>query len=95
MDMKSGPDYMLLPHDAQKMLCIVPRLQDSVSQPLASYDPYNADREPPSADDAYIYTIADTSADPELQVQLSCLRNDAWRDSITLQGIANNVECED
>ena len=69
--------------------------QDSVSQPVASNDIYNADTEPPTTDDAYINTITDIVADPELQVQLrwekylNRLRNGAWGDHTTLQGIAN------
>ena len=65
--------------------------QDFISQPVVSHDSYNADTEPPTAEDAYI----DTIAHPELQVQLrwerylTRLRDGAWGDHITMYGIAN------
>ena len=61
---------------------------DAVSQPIASCD---ADTEPPTAEDEYISSVSD----PQLQLQLRwekylmCLRNGAWGDHITIQGIAD------
>ena len=61
------------------------------SQPLASHDPYNADTEAPTAEDAYIATIVD----PELRAQLCWekylrrLRDGAWGDHVVIQGICN------
>ena len=57
---------------------------------MASKDAYNADTEPPTAEDEYINNVAD----PQLQVCLRwekymrCLRNGAWSDNIAIQGIA-------
>ena len=62
-----------------------------VCQPVVSQDPYNADTEPPTAQDAHIETIAD----PELKVDLSWakyvqrLRDGAWGDHIAIQGICD------
>ena len=64
---------------------------DAVSQPIASCDAYNADTEPPTVEDEYISSVSD----PQLQLQLRwekylmCLRNGAWGDHITIQGIAD------
>lgn len=64
---------------------------DAESQPIASCDAYNADTEPPTAEDEYISSVSD----PHLQLQLrwekylNCLRNGAWGDHITIQGIAD------
>ena len=64
---------------------------DFLSQPVSSDDGYNADTEPPTAEDEYINSVAD----PELQMKLRwekylrCLRQGAWGDHITLQGIAD------
>ena len=65
--------------------------QDFISQPVVSHYSYNADTESPTAEDAYI----DTIAHPELHVQLRWerylirLRDGAWGDHITMYGIAN------
>ena len=64
---------------------------NAVSQPVASQDAYNADTEPPTAEDEYINSVAD----PQLQLQLRWqkylrdLKNEAWGDHIALQGIAD------
>ena len=63
---------------------------NAVSEPVVSHDAYNADTEPPTADE-YISSVAD----PQLRLQLewekylSRLRNGAWGDHIALQGIAD------
>jgi hypothetical protein len=62
-----------------------------VSQPVMSNDPYNADTEPPTAQDERIETIADH----ELQVELRWakyvqrLKDGAWGDHIAIQGICD------
>ena len=62
-----------------------------VSQPVVSNDPYNADTEPPTAQDERIETIADH----ELQVELRWakyvqrLKDGAWGDHIAIQGICD------
>ena len=64
---------------------------DFLSQPVTSHDAYNADTEPPTAKDGYINNVAD----PQLQIQLRlekylrCLRQGAWGDHLTIQGIAD------
>ena len=64
---------------------------DFPSQPVISHDDYNADTEPPTAEDEYINIVAN----PQLQIQLRwkkylrCLRKGAWGDHITIQGIAD------
>ena len=61
-----------------------------MSQPIASCDAYNADTEPLTGEDEYLSSVSD----PQLQLQLrwkkylKCLRNGAWGDHITIQGIA-------
>ena len=63
-----------------------------VSQPVVSHDAYNADTQSPDVEDEY---IINNIADPQLQVRLRwekylrCLRNGAWGDHITIQGIAD------
>ena len=60
-------------------------------QPVATDDEYNADTEPPTAEDEYINSVSD----PELQTQLRWakylrrLRQDAWGDHINMQAIAD------
>ena len=64
---------------------------DFVCQPVATDNKYNADTEPPTAEDVYI----DSVSDPKLQTQLRwekylrCLRLGAWGDHITIQAIAD------
>ena len=64
---------------------------DFVSQPVACCDAYNTDTETTTAADEYINNVAD----PQLQIQLKwekylrCLRQGAWADHITMQGIAD------
>ena len=71
---------------------------NAVSQPVASQDAYNADTEPPTAEDEYINSVAD----PELQLQLRWqnylrdLRNGAWGDHIAIAdvlGVTIHVLC--
>ena len=60
-------------------------------QPVATNSKYNADTEPPTAEDEYINSVAD----PELQTQLRWdkylrrLRQGAWGDHINMQAIAD------
>ena len=60
-------------------------------QPVANDDEYNADTEPPTAEDEYINSVSD----PELQTQLRWdkylrrLRQGAWGDHINMQAIAD------
>ena len=60
-------------------------------QPVATDDEYNADTEPPTAEDEYINSVSD----PELQTQLRWdkylrrLRQGAWGDHINMQAIAD------
>ena len=62
-----------------------------VSQPVVSNNPYNADTDPPTAQDERIKTIADH----ELQVELRWtnyvqrLKGGAWGDLIAIQGICD------
>ena len=62
-----------------------------VSQPVVSSDPYNADTDPPTAQDERIETIADH----ELQVELRWakyvqrLKDGAWDDHIAIHGICD------
>ena len=64
---------------------------DFLAQPVACNDPYNADTEDPTDEDAYI----DSVCDPEQKVQLRWqkyirrLRNGAWGDNLTIQAVAN------
>ena len=66
---------------------------DYLSQSVVSHDAYSADTEPPTVEDEYINNVAD----PQLQVQLRwekylrCLREGAWGNHITIQGIADMV----
>ena len=59
-----------------------------VCQPVATTSKYNADTEPPTAEDEYINSVSD----PELQTQLrwaKYLRQGAWGDHINMQAIAD------
>lgn len=62
-----------------------------LSQPVASHNAYNADTEPPTAEDAYIDTIADSELCDQLHWKnyLISLRNGALGDHIAIHGIAN------
>ena len=62
-----------------------------LSQPVASHDAYNADTEPPTAQDAYIDTIADHELQTELRwaKYVQRLRDGAWGDHIAIQGICD------
>jgi len=74
---------------------------ESLSQPVASQDAYNADTEPPTAEDEYINSVADSQLQLQLRWEkyLRCLRTGAWGDHIALQavadmlGVAINVLC--
>ena len=58
---------------------------------MSSDDSYNADTDQPTAEDEYINSVPD----PQLQTELKwrkysrCLRQGAWGDHITMQGIAD------
>lgn len=58
-----------------------------LSQPIVSYDAYNADTEPPTAQDAYIETVADHELQTELRwaKYVQRLRDGAWDDHIAIQ----------
>lgn len=62
-----------------------------VSQPVVSQDPYNADTEPPTAQDAYVETIADHELQVDLQWAkcIQRLRDGAWDDHIAVQAICD------
>ena len=60
-----------------------------LSQPVASNDPYNADAEPPTAQDEYTETIADDELQIKLQLAryVQRLKDGAWSDHIVIQSI--------
>ena len=62
-----------------------------LSQPVASHDAYNADTEPPTAQDAYIETIADHQLQTELRwaKYLQRFKDGAWGDHIEIQSICD------
>ena len=62
-----------------------------LSQPVASSNAYNADTEPPDAQDAHIDTIANHDLQTELRwaKYLKRLKNGAWGDHIAIQGICD------
>ena len=64
---------------------------DFLSQPVSSDDSYNADTEQPTAEDEHINSVADPQLQTELRWSkyLRCLRQGAWGDHITMQGIAD------
>ena len=64
---------------------------DFLSQPVSSDDSYNADTEQPTTEDEYINSVADPQLETKLRWDkyLRCLRQGAWGDHITMQGIAD------
>ena len=62
-----------------------------LSQPVSSDDSYNADTDQPTAEDEYINSVPDPQLQTELKWRkyLRCLRQGAWGDHITMQGIAD------
>ena len=62
-----------------------------LSQPVSSDDSYNADTDQPTAEDEYINSVSDPQLQTELKWRkyLRCLRQGAWGDHITMQGIAD------
>ena len=62
-----------------------------VSQPVVSEDPYNADTEPPTAQDAHIETIDDHKLQVDLRwaKYVQRLRDGAWGDNIAVQGMCD------
>ena len=62
-----------------------------VSQPVVSNDPYNADTEPPTAQDDQIETIADHELQVDLRFEKNVqrLKDGAWGDHIAIQGICD------
>ena len=58
---------------------------------MASHDAYNADTPAPVAEDEFINNVADPKLRTCLRWEkyLRCLRNGAWGDHITIQGIAD------
>ena len=60
-----------------------------VSQHIVSQDPYNADTEPPAAQDTHIETIADHEVQVDLRwaKYVQRLRDGAWGDHIAIQGM--------
>ena len=62
-----------------------------VSQPIRSNDPYNADTEPPTAQDEQIETLADHELQVELRWEkyVQRLKDGAWGDHIAIQGICD------
>ena len=62
-----------------------------LSQPVSSDDSYNADTDQPTAEDEYINSVPDPQLQTELKwcKYLRCLRQGAWGDHITMQGIAD------
>ena len=68
--------------------------RDFLCQPLPSEDDdYNADTAQPTAEDEYIDSVADPHLQTELRWQkyVTCLRQGAWGDHITMQAIADMV----
>ena len=66
--------------------------RDFLCQPLPSEDDdYNADTAQPTAEDEYIDSVADPHLQTELRWQkyVTCLRQGAWGDHITMQAIAD------
>ena len=60
---------------------------DCVSQPVTTNDIFNVDTESPTDEDDYLNTITD----PQLirwEKYLECLKQGAWGDHISIQGIA-------
>ena len=64
---------------------------DFMHQPIASNNPYNADTEAPTAEDAYINTIVDPVVQTQLRWNkyLRWLKNGAWGDSFAIAAICN------
>ena len=62
-----------------------------LSQPVSSDDSYNADTDQPTAEDEYINSVPNPQLQTELRWRkyLRCLRQGAWGDHITMQGIAD------
>ena len=69
---------------------------DFLAQPVASDDPYNADTEPPTAEDEYINSVADPQVRKHLKMQqyVRNLRQGAWGDNITIQAIADMLNMQ-
>ena len=57
-------------------------------QPVVSHNVYNADTEPPTAEDESINSISDSNL-LSWEKYLRCLRKGAWGDHIALQGIVD------
>lgn len=60
---------------------------------VSSDDSYNADTDEPTAEDEYINSVPDPQLQTELRWRkyLRCLRQGAWGDHITMQGIADKL----
>ena len=67
---------------------------DFLAQPVASNDPYNADTEPPIAEDEYINSVTDPQVRKHLKMHqyVKNLRQGAWGDNITIQTIADMLK---